>query len=43
VRVVLQAYLLEKALYEVAYEANNRPEWLPIPVAGIAELLEAPA
>jgi maltose alpha-D-glucosyltransferase/alpha-amylase len=43
VRIVLHAYLLEKALYEVAYEANNRPEWLPIPVAGIAELLEAPA
>ncbi|MGZ5351930.1 MAG: maltose alpha-D-glucosyltransferase [Actinomycetota bacterium] len=42
VRVVLQAYLLEKALYEVAYEANNRPEWLPIPVTGITELLEAP-
>jgi maltose alpha-D-glucosyltransferase/alpha-amylase len=43
VRVVLQAYLMEKALYEVSYEANNRPEWTPIPVAGIAELLEGPA
>jgi maltose alpha-D-glucosyltransferase/alpha-amylase len=43
VRVVLQAFLLDKALYEVAYEANNRPDWLPIPVAGIAELLAAPA
>ena len=42
VRVVLQAFLLDKALYEVAYEANNRPDWLPIPVAGVVELLEAP-
>ncbi|MGH2635918.1 MAG: maltose alpha-D-glucosyltransferase [Actinomycetota bacterium] len=42
VRVLLQAFLLEKALSEVGYEANNRPEWLPIPVTGIAELLESP-
>ncbi len=39
-RVLLQALLLDKALYEVLYEANNRPEWLPIPVAGITELVE---
>jgi maltose alpha-D-glucosyltransferase/alpha-amylase len=43
VRVLLEAFLLEKALYEVAYEANNRPDWLPIPIAGIDELLEVPA
>jgi len=43
VQVLLQAYLLEKALYEVAYEANNRPDWLPIAVTGIAELLEGTA
>jgi maltose alpha-D-glucosyltransferase/alpha-amylase len=43
VEILMHAFLLEKALYEVAYEANNRPEWLPIPVAGIADLLEAPA
>jgi maltose alpha-D-glucosyltransferase/alpha-amylase len=38
-RVLLEAYLLEKAMYEVGYEANNRPDWLPIPAAGVAELL----
>ena len=32
-------YLLEKALYEVSYEAANRPLWLRIPVRGILEML----
>ena len=35
---LLEAYLLEKALYELLYELNNRPEWLPIPIAGILSL-----
>ncbi len=26
---------VEKAAYEVVYEANNRPDWLPIPVRGL--------
>ena len=32
---LLAAYLLEKALYELLYELNNRPAWLHIPLAGI--------
>ena len=39
-RVMLRAYLLHKAVYEVGYELNNRPAWLPIPVQGILHLLE---
>jgi maltose alpha-D-glucosyltransferase/alpha-amylase len=35
---LLKAYLLEKALYEVEYELNNRPTWLRIPLAGILAL-----
>jgi maltose alpha-D-glucosyltransferase/alpha-amylase len=35
---LLDAYLLEKALYEVLYEFNNRPTWLRIPLAGILNL-----
>jgi maltose alpha-D-glucosyltransferase / alpha-amylase len=35
---LLNAYLLEKALYEVLYELNNRPAWLRIPLAGILAL-----
>jgi maltose alpha-D-glucosyltransferase/alpha-amylase len=39
--VLLNAHLLEKAVYEVAYELNNRPAWLKIPLYGILQLLEA--
>ncbi len=35
---LLDAYLLEKALYELLYELNNRPAWLHIPIAGILNL-----
>jgi len=38
-RVLLDAYRLEKALYEIVYELNNRPDWLRIPVRGVLELL----
>ncbi len=38
-RVLLDAYLLEKALYEIVYELNNRPEWVSIPLRGVLELL----
>jgi maltose alpha-D-glucosyltransferase/alpha-amylase len=37
-QVLLEAYLLEKALYEVLYELNHRPEWLRIPISGILSL-----
>ncbi|MBB3135513.1 maltose alpha-D-glucosyltransferase/alpha-amylase [Rhizobium pisi] len=38
-RRVLDAFLLEKAAYEIAYEARNRPKWLPIPLSGLTEIL----
>jgi trehalose synthase-fused probable maltokinase len=38
---MLQIFELEKAVYELRYEMNNRPDWVRIPVAGIARLLEA--
>jgi maltose alpha-D-glucosyltransferase/alpha-amylase len=39
-QVLLDVYLLEKALYEIVYELNNRPEWVTIPLRGVLELLE---
>jgi maltose alpha-D-glucosyltransferase/alpha-amylase len=36
---LLQLMLFEKALYELRYEANNRPDWLPIPLRGLRSLL----
>ena len=41
--VFLRALLLEKACYELAYELNNRPDWMYIPLAGIRELVEGTA
>ncbi|RXH57207.1 maltose alpha-D-glucosyltransferase [Granulicella sibirica] len=35
---LLEAFLLEKALYELLYELNNRPAWVRIPLAGILAL-----
>jgi predicted trehalose synthase len=32
-------FVLEKALYELDYELNNRPDWVRIPLTGIFELL----
>jgi maltose alpha-D-glucosyltransferase/alpha-amylase len=38
-RILLDTHLLDKALYELLYELNNRPEWVRIPLRGIAWLL----
>lgn len=39
-QMLLDAFLLQKALYEVAYELNNRPDWVHIPLRGILSLME---
>jgi maltose alpha-D-glucosyltransferase/alpha-amylase len=36
---ILELHLLEKAIYELGYELNNRPTWVGIPLPGIAKLL----
>jgi maltose alpha-D-glucosyltransferase/alpha-amylase len=38
---LLELFLLEKALYEVRYELENRPDWVGIPLLGILSLLQA--
>jgi maltokinase len=40
---LLAIFELEKAVYELRYEINNRPDWVRIPVAGIERLLEEEA
>ena len=38
--VLLQTYLLEKAIYELNYELNNRPDWVIIPLRGIKAIVK---
>jgi trehalose synthase-fused probable maltokinase len=38
-QLVFDAFVLQKALYEVAYELNNRPDWVEIPLRGILNLI----
>jgi predicted trehalose synthase len=38
-RTLVRVLELDKALYEVTYEARNRPTWLPIPVEAVGRLL----
>jgi maltose alpha-D-glucosyltransferase/alpha-amylase len=42
-QALLDIYLLEKAVYEVGYELNNRPDWVKVPLQGILQLLGDPA
>jgi len=39
VQVLLESYLLEKAIYELGYELNNRPDWVRIPITGILHVM----
>src|ERR1700674_3810804 len=36
---LLAIFELEKAIYELRYELNNRPDWVVVPVAGITRML----
>ena len=42
VEQLLTIFELEKAIYELGYELNHRPDWVRIPVAGIRRMLDAP-
>ncbi|MFC2149202.1 maltose alpha-D-glucosyltransferase [Candidatus Auribacterota bacterium] len=39
--LLLYIYLLEKAVYELGYEMNNRPDWVAIPLKGIEDLIKS--
>ncbi len=38
---LLRAFILEKAVYELGYELNNRPEWVAIPLQGIRHIVKS--
>jgi maltose alpha-D-glucosyltransferase / alpha-amylase len=37
--IMLHCFMLDKAIYELGYELNNRPAWVSIPLRSIIELL----
>ncbi|HMA14200.1 MAG: putative maltokinase, partial [Bacteroidota bacterium] len=37
---LIRLFTIQKAVYEIGYEAANRPGWLPIPIEGLLNLLE---
>jgi trehalose synthase-fused probable maltokinase len=39
---LVTVFELERTMYELRYDLNNRPEWVQVPVAGILRLLEQP-
>jgi maltose alpha-D-glucosyltransferase/alpha-amylase len=39
-RIMLPVYLLQKAIYELNYELNNRPDWIIVPLRGIKSILK---
>jgi maltose alpha-D-glucosyltransferase/alpha-amylase len=41
VKTLLDLFLLEKAVYELGYELNNRPTWVQVPLGGILRILGA--
>jgi maltose alpha-D-glucosyltransferase/alpha-amylase len=40
-QALLDLFLIEKAAYEIAYEAANRPTWIDVPLRGLARLADA--
>ena len=38
-RILLEAFILDKAVYEIGYEMNNRPGWISVPLRGILQIL----
>ena len=41
-QLLLEFFLLEKCVYEIGYELDNRPEWVEIPLRGLLALLPEP-
>ena len=40
-KILLDLYLLQKGVYELNYELNNRPDWVGVPIRGILDILQS--
>jgi len=40
--MLIRFFLIEKVIYEIGYELNNRPDWIDIPMRGLLALLQLP-
>jgi maltose alpha-D-glucosyltransferase/alpha-amylase len=40
IATLIDFYLLEKCIYEIGYELDNRPDWIVIPLCGVLELVD---
>ena len=38
--ILIRLFVIEKAIYETDYEMNNRPDWIKIPLNGLAKIVE---
>jgi maltose alpha-D-glucosyltransferase / alpha-amylase len=39
-QLLVDAFMIDKAIYEIGYELDNRPNWLTVPLRGILQLLQ---
>jgi maltose alpha-D-glucosyltransferase/alpha-amylase len=40
-QALIELFMLEKAAYEISYEAANRPDWVRVPLRGLAEIVNS--
>jgi maltose alpha-D-glucosyltransferase/alpha-amylase len=40
--LMLEIFMIDKAIYELSYELNNRPDWVDIPITGVIEMAAPP-
>jgi maltose alpha-D-glucosyltransferase/alpha-amylase len=39
-RIILEAFVLWKAIYEIGYEIGHRPDWITVPMHGVLDILK---
>ena len=41
-KILIEAFVLSKAVYELGYELGHRPDWVSVPLLGILDILKTP-